>query len=499
MKSSKRFRVTTLALAVTVLASCAVTPEALTPKQHAALTQTDLQALFGNQEPVDGPLSLEQAIARAIRYNLDQRVELMGEALAQGQLETAKAAMLPQLATQAGYSNRSNDLGSSSRSLEPPYNESLVSSTSQDRQLQSANLSLVWNVLDFGVSHVMAQQQADRILVAQEKHRKVIQNIVQDVRYAFWRALSAQHLLDDMDRMLRDLKRALARSEKLQGLGLSKPQEQLLYRKSLLEMARKMWDVREELSTANTELAALINAPPGQPLELVAAETPPAVPELDLSIEKMEAYALAHRPELREEHYLSRISAHEVRKATLRMLPGLEIALGGHYDSNSYAANNYWAQLGVNVSWNLFNLFTGPKQIELAKTGVEVDKVRRYAMSVAVLTQVNLATGRFATAREQYQLAYELMQVEQKLFQEAQKQQQADSSNELNVLKARTQALLARMKHLESYAELQNALGRIQHSLGLDVSGDGSQNLDADAKFIGKQLHDWQQQIEKSS
>ena len=98
----KRFRLTLIAAVITTLSGCAVVPERITNEQHSALTQADLQALFGNQEPVTGPLSLEEAIARAVRYNLDQRVELMEEALAMGQLETARAAMLTQLAAQAG-------------------------------------------------------------------------------------------------------------------------------------------------------------------------------------------------------------------------------------------------------------------------------------------------------------------------------------------------------------------------------------------------------------
>lgn len=498
MKQGTRLSRSIVAVAVAaIMGGCAVVPTAMSPVQRAQLTQADLQAIFGEQEPVSGPLTLHQAMARAVRYNLDQRVELMAEALARGQLDVASTAMLPQLAVNAGYSRRSNDLGSSSRSLLPPFNESLVASTSQDRELRNAGISMVWNVLDFGVSHAMAKQQADEVLIAEEKRRKVVQNIIQDVRYAYWRAVSAQNLLGDMKRVLRDLDRALERSEKLQALGLSQPKEQLSYRKSLLEMAKKMWELQKELSTAETELAALVNLPPGQPLELADTQVPGMMSELDLSVEQLEAYALANRPELREEHYRARISAQEVRKATLRMLPGLEISLGSNYDSNSYAWKSSWTQLGVNLSWNLFNLVNGPRGVKLAEANQNLDDIRRYAMSMAVMTQVNLANIRMDTARREYKLAYDLMQVESKLLQEAEAQRQADSSNELAVLKAKTQALVARMHHMSSYAEMQNALGRVQHSLGLDPlpADAGAESLDELAKGVEQRMQTWRSEV----
>lgn len=497
MKKGTRLSKSILAIAVAaVLGGCAVTPTAISPAQRAQLTQADLQAIFGDQEPLSGALSLHQAMARAVRYNLDQRVELMAEALARGQLDVANGAMLPQLALTAGYSKRSNAVGSSSRSLLPPFNQSLVPSTSQDRELNNAGVSMVWNVLDFGVSHAMAKQQADEVLIADEKRRKVIQNIIQDVRYAYWRAVSAQRLLDDMDRMLRDLERALERSEKLQEMGLSQPKEQLGYRKSLLEMAKKMWEVRKELSTAETELAALINLPPGQALELEDTKIPDDPMELGLSVEQLESYALSHRPELREEHYRARISAEEVRKATLRMLPGLEFSAGQNYDSNSYAWKNSWTQFGVNLSWNLFTLVNGPRAVKLAEANQNLDDLRRYAMSMAVMTQVNLAAIRFDTASREYRLARDLMDVESKLLREAKAQREADSSNEMAVLKARTQALVARMHHLSSYAELQNALGRVQHSLGMDPLPEGEAIADEQAgETIAAHMRDWRSMV----
>ncbi|TWC71799.1 TolC family protein [Herbaspirillum sp. SJZ099] len=116
--------------------------------------------------PIAGPLSLDEAIARALKYNLDRRVKMMEEALALNQLDTATWDMLPRFMAQAGYSRRNKDLITNSvdsvtgqPSLSHPY-------ISSDSAHATFDLGLTWNLLDFGLSYIAAKQQADRVLIA---------------------------------------------------------------------------------------------------------------------------------------------------------------------------------------------------------------------------------------------------------------------------------------------------------------------------------------------
>ena len=85
------------ALATAVLAGCAIHPRPLTLEQREATLATDSSAMFADQAPVTGPITLDEAMARALKYNLDHRVKLMEEALAQRQLDLSKFDLLPQL------------------------------------------------------------------------------------------------------------------------------------------------------------------------------------------------------------------------------------------------------------------------------------------------------------------------------------------------------------------------------------------------------------------
>ena len=57
-------------------------------------------------------------MARAVKYNLEARLKLMEEAMAQRQVDLASFDMLPRMALSAGYAGRSNVSASSSQSVE---------------------------------------------------------------------------------------------------------------------------------------------------------------------------------------------------------------------------------------------------------------------------------------------------------------------------------------------------------------------------------------------
>ena len=487
-----RLKTTLLSAAITVAVSgCAVQPKAFTPDEQAAMTREDLQSMFEEQPPVVKPISLYEAMARAIRFNLDRRVQLMEEALRIGQLEVAKGNLLPQLTVNAGYNARNNYPGSFDDS-----NNSLEPSTSQDKRYRTADATFTWNVLDFGVSYAQARQEADNVLIAREKRRKVVQNIIQDVRYAYWRALSARKLLPELDRILVEADEALRKLDALQRLSIESPLVYLRFRKQLLSLMRDMWTLREDLSTARAEFAALINLRPGQSFELL---DPPgrevAIPSMELPIERLEGYALIHRPDIREQHYKARVSSEEIRKAMARMLPGVELAVGGNFDSTSFLVNDTWSQLGVRVSWNIFNLFTGQKAVETAEAQHELDDARRRSLQMAVMVQVHLAVQRFKVAQKNYRLARQLNEVEQGILVQTAASEQAEIQTELEVLSAKVAASLAKLAEDISYAELHNAYGRIQSSIGIDpLPASLEQNsLEYIAELIEQREKTWQE------
>ena len=198
-----------------------------------------METLFKDVEPVSGEVTLHEAFARALKYNYDYRLRSMEQSMASSQLDLAKYDMLPRLTVAAGYSSRSNDAGSRSVDLATGVESNLFSGA-QERTRNTQNAVLAWNVLDFGVSYVRAQQQAVQVMIAEERKRKVVQNISQDVRQAFWRAYVAQQTLPRMDELLNRVKEALLRSERMETERMLPPLQALAYQRAMLDLHQQI-------------------------------------------------------------------------------------------------------------------------------------------------------------------------------------------------------------------------------------------------------------------
>ena len=156
---------------------------------------------------------------------------------------------------------------------------------------------------------------------------------------------------------------------------------------------------------------------PGADFRLAVPASAPEQRSFAVTVDELAALALALRPELGEGQLDEGIAVHEVRKAMLRLLPGLELRAGAHVDSNSYLVNNDWLSLGAAISVNLTELFTGPAATEAAQAGRYLAAARREALSMAVLAQLYVGLARFEEARAQHVTADRIAAIEQRILE----------------------------------------------------------------------------------
>lgn len=452
------------------LASCVVKPKPITPHERAARIRKDWQAMFNNNEPLKSrKIDIYQAMARALKYNLDIRLKMMEQAFSNSDVLLASFDMLPRTVASAGYVTRSNLYASSSNSLVPGTPPAPLS-TSQDKSRWTGDLQMTWNILDFGVSYINNKQKSDQYMISNERRHKMIQNIIRDTRYAYWRAVGAQTLLAQLDPFMAQLKEAVNNSENIQSEKLKSPLEQLKYRKALLETLREMTQLHRDLANSKRELAALMNLKPGTHFYVVkpAHESYPLPRSFPRSPRILELLALHNRPELREEDYRHRIALKEITKARLRMLPGLELSTSQFYDSNSFLLNDIWAQGSARLVWNLIQVVSGPAAIRHAKFGVDVASLRRMALSMAVITQVDVAMLRYDQALREVNVTRKLRQVDGHIYKHLRNEKESNKATELQVILARANKILSNLRFDLAYAEWQNSGGQLYNSIGFD-------------------------------
>ena len=449
---------------VALTTSCAVQTDPTTLGERSARAAVDKSALFGGQEEIIKPVTLYEAMARAIKYNSDQRVALMEQAVAYGIADTATMDLLPEIAARGGFSTRSKKLAVSAEDVRTGR-QTLRDSYVEDRTVRNAQLNMVYNILDFGISYVNAKQASDRRYISEELRRKSVHQVIHDVRVAFWKAAAAQRIIQDLAVLIGTVQDELVRVN----TGNEKTREQLEEQKKLLTALQSLTALRSDILTAKAELGTLMNLPPNADFTLdIPTEMDQVKIVKDFGQIDLQHFALVNRPELRIGDYEARIAKAEARKEILRLFPGIEFEAGINYSSNSYLKNRNWANAGVGVTWNLMKLFTQPKAIRLAKDKEELERLRRLAMTMAVTSQVNVAFLQLRQAAEEFEIADSLDKVDQNLWQKAFDGENATSQEQRKTLMIAVERLISHLKRDFAYAEYKGAESNLFVALGVD-------------------------------
>lgn len=458
--------------AVATLAACStVTPQPIDKASLQSVNDADRVAIRKDVEPIQGPLTLDEAMARALKYNLDRRARMMEEALALNQLDVTKLDMLPKLMAQAGYSDRDKVRATYSSQYTPVHQprDTASSSYSAAADHGTADLGVTWNLLDFGLGYRGSLQQADRVLIAAEKRRKAMHVLMQDVRTAYWRAASAQKLRGDVENTIAMAEEALKDARQVESQRLRNPLESLRYQRQLLENLRLLEAVNQELSSAQVELATLINAPLDQAIAIAESDVQLSHDSvLKLPVSKLEETALENNADLREHHYNGRIAREEVRKAMMRLFPNLSFNYGFKYDSDQYLVHNRWNEAGVQLSFNLFNLFTASTQKQLAEAGVSLADQRRLAAQMAVVSQVHLARLQLINARNQFLRADAIFSTDQKIAEQVKSRQAMQAQSQLDRVANETTAILSLLRRYQALSLVYQAESKLIANLGLE-------------------------------
>lgn len=466
-------RVSTALSALLVVAGCSIKPEPLQKEDVVADVQTTRSIIYKDQEPVGHRINLETALARALLYNLDRKVAMMEEVTQSEQLKVLKYEMLPRLAANAGYFHRNNDL-ITTNTTSSGTSENILES----RTRFAADLTLSWNLLDFGTSYYQSKQQADKILIAHERKRRSVNNIFQEVTAAYWDAATAQRLQPLLNDALRDARAALADIKQAELRREMSPAEALRMQRDLLELVRQLEIVSEDMGLSKTRLARLMGMSPSTPFDVVVNADTRWLPSTKYSLEEMEVIALTNRPETQEERYNIRIAQHETRRALLKYMPNFNPFALGAYDSNQYLLYHNWAEIGLRAGFQLISLLQLPDAKALAEAQVELAKQKQLAVNMAVIAQVHVSVLNMKRARKNFDNTHKIAEVEQRLSALSAAKGDANLSTNIDRIRARSSALAAELQRDRAYAELMNAHAATLVTMGVDLMPDDTKNMD---------------------
>jgi outer membrane protein TolC len=450
-----------------MLSACAVNPDQLTYPELQQIADNNTSRVTADQEPLSGPVTLYEAMARALKYNLDFRVEMMRKSLRSTELHLSHYEMLPAAVTNSGYAAR--DSFNSTGELDfITGQERVARTTSQEKRRNTADITFSWNILDFGLSYIRAHQQADKVLIAEEAKRKVVQRIIEDTRTAYWRAVSSDRMIQKLRALEGRTRTALANARSLTNSQETSPVASLTYERELIEITRAAQRMQRELSVAKTQLAALMNVEPGTHYELAHSGLNAKTPHLATDAQEMIAIALMNRPELRDVEYQRRINEQEARAAVLELLPGIDLYAGRNHDSNKYLDNNQWVNWGAKATWNVLRVFQYPAKRDVIEAQDKLLDSRALALTMAIMTQVHVSRVRYAQTARELHSSREYFDVQRRLVEQMRQEAAAERISEQTLIREELNTLVAEAQRDIAFAATQNAFANVFASIGLD-------------------------------
>lgn len=417
------------------------------------------------------PFSLDDVIKLGLRNNLDLRVSRFEQEIAKDTALADKLDMLPSLQLNREYDHV--DKFRPEGSFNPETGVSTTGTTvSRLKTNLTADLTLTWSVLDFGLSYIRSRQSQLQQEVLRMRRNRQAQLLALDLTEAFWKAALAEDALDYVRRVERELKGQRAAIEqsvaerRLDAIAAKDVE------KRLVDIALSIRDLQADIANARIRLARLMGLKQDarfilkrEPIKPLLAKFPR--PD-QLSAEVFEEYALRNRPELFERDLGERIQGDDVRAAMLSMFPNLSFSAGRNWDGNTLVESNYWNSIGYSVGWNLLNL---PKQYALVQSeekGVEMEKASRLQMTVGVITQVHIGLLDYRIAVERFKLYEESYGLTTELLGMTRERNAAGIMSDLSVAQRLLEDMAAKLRRDQAVVDLIVAYRRLLTSVGLN-------------------------------
>ncbi len=408
-------------------------PVAYTDWDRAIRVDTDMQTMYAaTPRKIEKPIDMYMAMALALKYNYTRRVVSYQQSLVE--VGKSPANRLPEIFSSAGYVNTAN------------------------HSAMDSELKLAWNILDVGTVYYQTQDAKFQSGVAYEQSRKVIHNLLQETRVLYWKTLTAQRLLPTIDDMIEymtlEVDELNARAKELseQGQALSMPD--LVKKRKYMESVKQLSAIKRDLETAQVRLASLMGFHPSTEFKLVGKEYGNfELPDIKSSLSEMEWLALTNRPELRVRDMVTNV---EEVKASFKVLqdPGL-----AKYKSDPSYYNRLWAQKAQKLGLSIFENMRNPSASDL-------ETLRRQRMTNLVLSQVYVAWARYMSALEDYEISHELANVSEDIAEDTTIK---DGSRAENSQLEAARAIEDEAKAMLAYVDLQDSLGNLYSSLGMDA------------------------------
>ncbi len=427
----------------------------------------DMQAARPLRMKLRKSLTVRDAIEYALKNSFEARLMAKKKEIERELVTGSKLRLLPTLQANLERSRQdrltpsySKDYRTEEKAAEPTY--------SQGRHTNTFQMSLIWNLLDFGATYLKSRQAQDRYLMSEQNLRRVRQNLVLSVTKAYWRAVVAQEALKVAEDLAVKSEVHEDEIEKLIEKGAISKYQGLEIQSRLLSSRMNLEEFEQEYARAKATLSGLMGMAPGTKFRLDRPDFKTDLVIEPLPMRELEKETLRRRPELFNEDLNERISYDEARIALIKMFPSPSLFLRYEHDANKLLYVHDWWTVGLNASMQLLSLPAKYSDYKATKLESGMIVERRHALAVAILSQLHLAAIDYNDAQRRYGYTRQLMDYRNQQLDFVRKQRKAGKAHHGVELEAEEKALRARIEFVKAHTDLLVAQRQLDNTIGRD-------------------------------
>jgi len=413
-------------------------------------------------------ISLDDAIELGLQQNLDLRLAALETMAAGDNVSLEKLQAFPTVQAKANYIGRSNEGASSSRSVSTGT-ESLEPSISTEPHRRTMELETSWNLLDVALTVFRSKTASDREKIAALQQQKVAQDLTRDIIIAYYRALTAQENLDEIQTLRSRANQHLKNIQIALDDRLISGQDALQKQENVLNGLNKLSSITKDLTQADLELKQLLNLSPDTQLKLISSKRITNLKrQLPVSdeISKLEQYALLHRPELQEQVLNKNIALRNKRLAIIETFPGAELLYTYNYDSNKFLEEERWFSTTTSLVQSITQIFTLPVRYKAAQTQEEIEGERIKSLTAIIMAQINISKRLVDLEEENYKLFEHQNSITSQKTKIAQIMSEDGIGTHDDYMSSSLDAQISKIEKDMAYVELQSAYARLLNALG---------------------------------
>ena len=398
---------------------------------RAVRADVDMQNMYvGTPSRIEKPIDMYMAMALALKYNYTRRLASYQENLIKSNITPSA---LPTMAENLGYENATNS------------------------PAVPSDLKVSWNLLDLSALYYQNGLGSPEV-TAEEQSRKVVNNILFEARTLYWKALAAQRIIPVIDDMNEYLVRVVdeinACTRENAAEGIAPSTSTLLKKRKYLESIRELAALRKKFDTAQAEFAGLLGLYPSTEIKLAGSEYGNfAVPSMRVKMQQLEWLALTNRPELRA---FDNGSSKEDLELVVREFDDVD---NSDYRQNANYYNRKWSKTSNDLSMNVFE--------DIRYQGTDTyNALARQRMTNIILNQVYLSWALYQSAVEDYYLNMGVASTSENIAEDITTRE--GSNKAISHLES-AKAIIDEANAFLSYIDVQEAIGRLYASIGLDA------------------------------